>query len=216
MRILFVAMPESIHTARWISQVSSQGWDIFLFPALRAGIHPQVKNVNYFNPDAILARSADHSVRVFSNVSSFFYLDALFSRLKKTQVTTFREKALALCIQSIKPDLVHSLEMQLAGYMTLASRKAIGNKFPAWMVSIWGSDIYLFGRLRNHQERVKAVLRECNYYLCECERDVPLAQNLGLQGKIMPHFPGQGGFRSGICQYFAESPANICSANYPA
>lgn len=28
MKILLIAMSESIHTARWISQMTDQGWDI--------------------------------------------------------------------------------------------------------------------------------------------------------------------------------------------
>ena len=32
MKILFVAMGNSIHLARWISQINDEGWDIHLFP----------------------------------------------------------------------------------------------------------------------------------------------------------------------------------------
>ena len=37
MRILFVAMADSVHTARWISQIDDQGWDIHLYPSIDCG-----------------------------------------------------------------------------------------------------------------------------------------------------------------------------------
>ena len=45
MRILFVAMANSIHTARWINQLADQGWDIHLFPVEDKGIHPDLRNL---------------------------------------------------------------------------------------------------------------------------------------------------------------------------
>ena len=46
MRILIVAVSDSIHTARWIAQISDQGWDIHLFPSKDLGyIHPDMKNI---------------------------------------------------------------------------------------------------------------------------------------------------------------------------
>ena len=39
-RILFVAMPDSVHSARWIRQITGQGWEIHLFPVSAARLHP--------------------------------------------------------------------------------------------------------------------------------------------------------------------------------
>lgn len=33
MKILFVAMAESIHKARWIHQVKDENWELYLFPS---------------------------------------------------------------------------------------------------------------------------------------------------------------------------------------
>src|ERR1700678_528299 len=33
MKLLIVALPESVHTARWIKQLLDQGWTIYLFPS---------------------------------------------------------------------------------------------------------------------------------------------------------------------------------------
>lgn len=110
-----------------------------------------------------------------------------------------RERAawLARVIKKVKPDLVHSLEFQHAGYLTLAARELLsreGLKFPTWAVTNWGSDIYLFGRLPEHAPRIRSILAACDYYHCECHRDVDLARSLGLKGEALPVFPVTGGF----------------------
>ena len=45
MRILFIANVWSIHTARWVSQISDQNWDIHLFPSRDLEINPLFNNV---------------------------------------------------------------------------------------------------------------------------------------------------------------------------
>jgi glycosyltransferase involved in cell wall biosynthesis len=97
-------------------------------------------------------------------------------------------------IHKIKPDIVHSMEIQHAGYRALAAKQRMGSSFPTWIMSNWGSDIYLYHRIAEHQDRVKEVLESCDYYACECERDVELAKQLGLKGKVLPVLPCGGGF----------------------
>jgi hypothetical protein len=45
LRILFVADVHSIHTYRWVNQITDQGWDVHLFPVEVNEIHPSFKNV---------------------------------------------------------------------------------------------------------------------------------------------------------------------------
>ncbi len=86
------------------------------------------------------------------------------------------------------------MEIQAAGYLTMDVRKKYGGQFPPWIVTNWGSDIYLFGRLAEHVDRIKDVLAACDYYSCECQRDVQLAKQMGLKGKVLPVLPNGGGF----------------------
>jgi len=109
-------------------------------------------------------------------------------------------RALTNCIKRIKPDIIHSLEFQGAGYLTLEAKKDFKGKFPKWIATNWGSDIYLFGRLAEHRERVRAVVENCDFYSCECERDVILAREYGLKGKVLPVFPNAGGFDLEQCR----------------
>jgi hypothetical protein len=86
------------------------------------------------------------------------------------------------------------MEIQRAGYITLEAKSQITSSFPPWLVSNWGSDIYLFGRLAAHAEKIRAVMKACDYYHCECHRDVKLANEFGFKGETFPVFPVSGGF----------------------
>jgi len=105
-----------------------------------------------------------------------------------------RSTCLAWLIRWLRPDIVHSLEIQHAGYSTLEAKSKFGKGFPPWIVSNWGSDIYLFGRLLEHREKIRAVLSNCDYYISECHRDVALARDFGFKGNVLPVLPGGGGF----------------------
>jgi hypothetical protein len=86
------------------------------------------------------------------------------------------------------------MEIQAAGYMTLEVKRRFLDKFPPWIVTNWGSDIYLFGRLPEHEKKIREVLYGCDYYTCECERDIALSKEFGFKGRILPVFPNTGGF----------------------
>ena len=47
MKLLIVAMANSIHTVRWISLIVDQGYDIYLFPINSfTSVHPEMPPVN--------------------------------------------------------------------------------------------------------------------------------------------------------------------------
>ena len=195
MRILFVAMANSIHTARWINQLADQGWDIHLFPVENWGIHPDLRNLTIHDFLCRRPSALDQSVRL---VGSWPLPrgSGLAKRIVKRFATSWGDRAwrLARTIRVLRPDIVHSLETQHAGYLTLEARNHLGRTFPIWIVTNWGSDIYLFGRLSEHAEKIKAVLSACDYYACECHRDVELGRAFGFQGEVLPVLPNTGGF----------------------
>jgi len=195
MRILFVAMSDSVHTARWIEQVADCGWDLHLFPSLDFGItHPALRKVTVHHSLYATRGQGRHAARV-RGVNLVSPSVAYVIRMAtKRFFPRYREHALARLIQRLRPDVVHSLEFQAAGYLTVEAKQAIGGRFPTWIATNWGSDLYLFGRLPSHKERVRAVLEQCDWYSCECRRDVELARELGLRGKVLPILPNAGGF----------------------
>jgi hypothetical protein len=85
------------------------------------------------------------------------------------------------------------MEIQAGGYLTLDAYECIKTKFPPWIVTNWGSDIYLFGRLSEHTSKIQKVMETCDYYSCECHRDVKLAQKFGFKGQVLPVLPNSGG-----------------------
>ena len=202
MRIVFVAMTDSIHTCRWVNQLADQGWDLHLFPSTDGGIHPDLKNVTvhqtvYRRPPGLSRTVKVRGLRwpldkyeLIGRVAARHVAGALLRIGEEDQPAHF----LARGIRRLKPDIVHSLEIQHAGYMTFDARALLSNGFPTWIVTSWGSDIYLFGRLAEHSERVRQVLAECDYYSCDCQRDVPLARQQGLRGVVLPVLPAMGGF----------------------
>ena len=197
MRILFVAMPDSVHTARWISQIANQGWDIYLFPTYIGRVHPEISNIKVFGSLPTQKRKLGNGVHFVWWTILFYWLDYFLARLAGVKSQKFAERMLSVIIRWVQPDIVHSLEIQHAGYLTLATKEKYLEKFPAWIVTNWGSDIYLFGRLSEHKAKIRAVLMSCDYYSCECHRDMALAENLGFSGTALPVLPNTGGFDVG-------------------
>lgn len=195
MRLLIVAMQDSIHTARWISQIADLGWDIHLFSSNNSGCTcPELKNVTVHHLFHVGNANVDQSVRIkgiplFSDFAVF-----CFTKIVERFIPTLFSYRLARLIKKIRPDIVHSLEIQHAGYLTLEANKKLAFPFPPWIVTNWGSDIYLFGRLVAHREKIKEVLSIADFYSCECQRDVCLAQAYGFSGVVLPVFPNAGGF----------------------
>ncbi len=195
MKILIVAMAESIHTARWLNQIIDQGWDIHLFPVNDIGvIHPEIKNVtiyySFYGPHNII----NSSVKVRGLSLLYKPIDSLCKILIQYFFPQYRVSQLRRIISRLKPDIVHSLEIQHSGYLTHTVRKLWKNRFPISIITNWGSDIYLFGCLAEHEPKIRGVLESSDYYSCECKRDVELARKYGFKGKVLPVFPNTGGF----------------------
>lgn len=194
-KILFVAMSGSVHTARWISQLYDQGMDIHLFPSIDQDFsHPALRNITVHN--FFYSRQQNKGTGLICRgIPVVFRIFAIIGRRVMAKFfPNYRSWQLRRLIKRIKPDIVHSLEIQHAGYLTLEAKKGFSGKFPPWIVTNWGSDIYLFGRLAEHELRIRAALASCDFYSCECRRDVCLAKAYGFEGTVLPVFPNTGGF----------------------
>jgi FkbM family methyltransferase len=185
-RILFVAMANSPHAARWISQLEGRGWKLFLFPA---------DDPRHVPPTPLLSELAP-SLRLVEG----WPVPGGRGRGLAVKLTRrwkpgwpVRPWQLARMVRKFEPDIVHSLEIQHAGYLAHRARLILGDSFPTWIVSNWGSDTYIFGRVDQHRARVAEVLKLCDYYTAECERDISAARELGLLGSALPVLPAAGG-----------------------
>jgi len=194
-KILIVAMADSIHTARWIDQIADEDWDIHLFSCDHAGIaHNLLRNatVHY----SVYGRQSNKNAGMrFNGMPAF---NGLLSRIigKALSVLFPKLRVLQLkrILEGLAPDVIHSLETQKSGYLTADAKIMFTGKFPVWMHSNWGSDLYLFGKMPDHIPKIRKVLENCGHYLCECHRDLVLARQFGFKGKSYPPFPNGGGF----------------------
>jgi glycosyltransferase involved in cell wall biosynthesis len=188
-------MSESIHTARWISLLSETGWDLHLFPSIDYGAtHPDFHNITIHHSFYSNNQQKPLTVHIKGFPLIFQPLARLGRILIKKFIPNYRKNQLKKIIRKIKPDVIHSLEFQAAGYLVLEIKKELKTEFPLWIATNWGSDIYLFGRLKSHKEKITDILTLCDYYQCECNRDIELAKKMGLTGKILPIVPNTGGF----------------------
>jgi hypothetical protein len=188
-------MSDSIHTARWINQIADREWDLHLFSSVDCGVlHPEMRNITVYHSAYACQKEKDISVKL-RGLPLFYNPFAVLARQTLSKfVPKYRTVQLGRLIDKLEPDIIHSLEIQHAGYLLFESREFTKNKFPVSIVTNWGSDIYLFGRLAEHEPKIRAVLESSDYYSCECKRDVELAIKFGFKGKVLPVFSNTGGF----------------------
>lgn len=204
-KILFVCFSDSIHVARWIASLDREPWQRFLFPAFRAGIHPALGSVRR-STGLLPCAGEKNRIGVGSigpHVINDVFHRAMFHFLKNDD---WRASWLEHVIRRFKPDLVHSIEFQHAGYLCLKVAERMGDAFPPWYATNYGSDIYLFGRLADHRERISRLLSRVDFYSAECRRDVELAKQMGLRGKVMPVIPNAGGFDIDLASRLRNNP----------
>ncbi len=96
-------------------------------------------------------------------------------------------------IRKLKPAVIHSMEFQLNGYLTMEARERWRGAFPTWIASNYGSDLYYFAKLPEHEERTRRLLSQVDYYSCECHRDLHIARQLGLRVPALAVLPNSGG-----------------------
>ncbi|MCM2255434.1 MAG: glycosyltransferase [Vicinamibacteria bacterium] len=189
MRVLVVAMVDSVHTARWLAPLQGAGWDVHLFPSTPPQLpHPLSCGVTLHG----------YGRRPKSLAPGLTWRSLSLAQGKLGRVAQWlapeppKHVTLLRLIERLQPDLVHSMETQSAGYLTAAA-KAEAHRFPPWLHSSWGSDIFLFDRLAAHRENVRRVLAACDAFHTDCQRDVALARDAGFRGRIAAVIAGQGG-----------------------
>jgi len=200
MKLLIVAMANSIHTVRWISLIYEQGWDIYLFPTNGfTSVHPDMPPVkvcssiflrflvNRYRRKKTVIKIPDFLID--GNTSFFSWGDVIKKFLPER-----RNEKLRSIIRRIKPDLIHSMHIQEAGYLTLEAKKRYkGADFPKWLVTNWGSELNLFSKVSSYRDKIKDVLSNCDYLSGECSNDIKIAKDLGFKGRFLPVVPNSGG-----------------------
>jgi glycosyltransferase involved in cell wall biosynthesis len=205
LRILFVGTGWSPHLARWINQLGATDWDRHLFPLnIDEGVHPELKGVTVHDAIHGRPRGADASVRAvddfWPHVRDGYPLPRGAMTARRVESLFYPRRAdrswrLAYTIRRLRPDIIHSMTTWPAGDLVADARAHLGNPpdFPIWIASGWGTDIYLFPWLSSYQEKIRRVLSTCDYFTCDCRRDIETPLKFGFRGELLPVFPVTGG-----------------------
>jgi glycosyltransferase involved in cell wall biosynthesis len=194
-RVLFVAMSHTVHTARWIAQLEGQGFDIHLFAVGHGAPHPELRGVT-LHPLLSAPTRPDRNLKQTGLSWPFrrglsFSVNALETKLPSLAPA----RRLARLIRHLKPTLIHVLHMQHAGYLTLSALSQLkASEIPRVAYSSWGSDMYYYGNKLDHAPKIRAFLARADFYIADCKRDVKLAQEFGFRGQTMGVFPVGGGY----------------------
>jgi len=197
-KVLIVAMIDSVHTGRWISQFDGESIDFMLFPSTpHRRVHSLIKQ------RLIGSLAAQVRISQWMNWAALplGIADLVFANF-------FRAKLLAHEINKFQPDLIHIMETQHAGYLTDRALNKVKSK-PRVILSIWGSDLFWFQKFVKHQTRIKSTLNKVDLLVMECHRDRELALMLGFKGEFYDSMPATGGMNTALlAQKARQAPAN--------
>lgn len=196
MKILFISMP-SLHAVRWIENLNGSGHDLYWFDVLGKGKLPtkiSIKQITNWKDRKLPYIKGEYFLRK--------KIPILYNKFQTFLEVTANEKLEQILLE-LKPDLVHSFEMQNCSYSIFKTMKKFRNV--KWLYSCWGSDLYYYQNQTNHLLRIKAILNRINYLHTDCERDFKISKELGFKGKFSGVIPGGGGFHLGQFLPFVES-----------
>ena len=184
-RVLLLGMLDSVHLGRWLQLQNDNRLEIVLFPAgINRRIHPEVKKC--------LGASLGPRIQI---VNHHRFISLVVTPIAKILRLDMRAVFLDRLIKSQRPDVVHVVEIQNAGYLYLQSSMR-RQKFWQLFVSNYGSDIYWFARNRAHRKRINELMSEADFYSYECERDKALGIENGFSGQKILLAPNSGGIPS--------------------
>jgi glycosyltransferase involved in cell wall biosynthesis len=199
MKILIVGMPFSIHLVRWIDLMRSAGRDIHFISSMPyEKPHKELKHIVYHDyPDNVFPQ-VDLDFRTFRNrklmiqwpfVNKWICKAKRYLKLERTHLGNLK-----LVVSTIRPDIIHSMESQHAGYLVsdLVSALPQGVWRPFWIHTTFGIDLHYFQHFSSHSTRLRTMFSGVDLYMAEGDRDINFARALGYINKAVK-FPSVGG-----------------------
>lgn len=190
----------SIHVKRWVENLKDTTFELYWYDITNQGSLGEYQNVVEFENGSKRKRPHIKGEYFLSKKMPFAY-EYIRPFLEVTEA-----EVLEGLINTIKPDLVHSFEMQHCSYPILKTM----NKFPEikWLYSCWGSDLFFFQKKTLHRKKIKSVLKRIDYLHTDCNRDYTLAKHLGFKGIFTDVIPGGGGYDLNLIQKFKVPASN--------
>jgi glycosyltransferase involved in cell wall biosynthesis len=195
--VVVLGLPDSVHTARWLNMVRGRGIRFVLVPVYSAPVSPEIESARSISDLAGADRLSDRDIGIFDLNS--VPEEETFSRYEPWRpewlgtLKLVHPGHIACAIRRLHPDVIHSMIVQFGGYLALAAKDLLKAKFPLWLLSNWGSDIYLYRKLPEHEARILEILAQIDGYHSECERDLRIARRMGFRGFAFPCIPASGG-----------------------
>lgn len=175
-RVVVVCMVDSIHTARWLENYEDQGIDFHLFPSTPSRrVHPRIVN--------LLAKT-DHKTSTYSlnSLSRWFAIPMWCADyVLGDHVRGF---VVSRMVKNLEATHVHAMELNHAGKISVKALKKLDPLRPKVISTVWGSDIFWYGRFAKHQGYLRDVLKDTDLLISECGRDLELAKDLGFRGEF--------------------------------
>ena len=188
---MLVAMLDSVHTARWLTQFVNTGHSFTIIPSKKfRNVHPNLKGLIEGSDQFKMAGMFRFIPLKFAG-----YFDYLLSRFSFMGTSESRSQFISRAMAKCDFDYIHCLEFQGAGYLIreIPRIPSIQTKI---IVTNWGSDIYFFQNDEVELLKIKSTLARADIYSGECERDYALATKYGFKGEFLPCIPNAGGFNS--------------------
>ncbi|MEO2070472.1 MAG: glycosyltransferase [Zunongwangia sp.] len=188
MKILFVSMP-SIHFIRWIDNLKDQNWELYWFDVLDRGKIKTNIEIQQFTGWKHRKLSYMKGEYLLSKKAPFLH-QKLRRLLEVTEAEQFE-----IILKEIRPDIVHSFEMQHCSYPLINTLSKKRYKNIKWVYSCWGSDLFFYKNFKNDKSKIQKALKHIGYLHVDNKRDLVLARELGYSNNLFGIIPGGSGYR---------------------
>lgn len=206
--VLVVGFASSIHSVRWVRMLLGRGLRLVFLPVNQDPLSPEFGPVTPVFEHEDMRHLTDRDLAVFD-----------LARVPESEIEEAQAKLgyepwkpawlsaapfthpahIAAAIRAVRPDVIHSMVVQFGGYLCAATRELLGEAFPKWLLSNWGSDIFLFRMLPEHRGRISDMLSLIDAYHSECRRDIGIAKQMGFRKTVFPPIPASGGMNFVAC-----------------
>jgi glycosyltransferase involved in cell wall biosynthesis len=186
-RILMIAMANSIHVARWLELMDAIDVDVRLISSNASrSPHPRIVR---------LSKRASNDPGLHLEISLISrYFSVLLWFADRFLSDWLRGLTIFINILKFKPDLVHVLELQNAGYPTIRAFQLLRkDSRPRLFITNYGSDVFWYKNFPKHEAKIRKLLALADAFSAECERDVQIAKGLGFTNYVLKTIPVTGG-----------------------
>jgi len=197
-KILFICCPDSTHSISWINQLNDSDFDVRVFSVY---INNN-KNLSYPEwkfPTYVMEPPRDKT-RIKNKLLVYYLSRIIPIPISRILIDKFglKQKWLKKIILNWKPDIIHSFPLNVGGKLATRTLKSIKKDlWPRWVASSWGSDLFLgIEGEKREKDNIKYILENCDGFFSDCNRDLNIAKNNGLNindAKFSLSLPGTGG-----------------------